>query len=419
MSIKHFSLRCGLALFVAFAALASAGTLTYAQTQNTDQVPVTRTVGLLDSDGSALYSILFESAGDPLGNLTITSALPADTTFVEAVSAPDGASVLAAPDGKSVSWQFANLDADTILGPFTYRVKAADPSVTFPAGVSAEVRWTTPNAGAVNAAPGDGILQPLDTSGQLVVDAKGTVDDQGQPLMVPVGHTGFSVYVPPGALPQSVTLTITRAATVDPTGSAALDNQFWWCARFNITSTPPVTLAQPIQLSVPIRQALTPYLSSQAFSQDNTGKWQVANNILNLTVLADGSHILSQIGGNLPAAVSLNGGATHTGIMAAPNQQRATVLEGCNISPGSHGNYCDPRAFGVKQASRKKSQIKAPVITQVFAGGQATSAPGFARKLLDVVYPTCYIASSGATRCTVYVGGVYQGYIEYLGQVSF
>ncbi|HVO42684.1 MAG TPA: hypothetical protein VMT34_08680 [Aggregatilineales bacterium] len=411
MSIKQFSLRCALALFMAIAALASAVTPAHAQAQNTDQVPVTRTVGMLDSDGSALYSVLFESATAPLGNLTITSALPADTTFVEAVSAPDGAGILTAPDGKSVSWQFANLDADTILGPFTYRVKAADPSVAFPAGVSAEVSWTTPSAGAVNAAPADGILQPLETSGQLAVDAKGTIDDQGQPRMVPVGHTGISVYVPAGALPQSVTLTVTREALIAQSGSAELDNQFWWCAGFSVNSTPPVTLAQPIQLTEPTRQVLTPYMSSQVFSHDaTTGKWQVANDSLSSTVLPDGSHIIFQVGGNLAAPVSLTGAAGHTGMMPVLNLQRPKA-EGCNDS------YC--LRAGVRQASRKKSQVKAPVITQNIASGPATSVPGFALKLLEAVYPTCYLTSSGTTRCTVYVGGEYQGYVEYPGQVSF
>src|SRR5579864_3195864 len=82
-----------------------------AQSQDRVQVPATRTIGVLDTDGTALYSVLFESVSDPLGNLTISSSLPANTTFVEAVSAPTGATFAAAPDGKSVSWQFASLDA--------------------------------------------------------------------------------------------------------------------------------------------------------------------------------------------------------------------------------------------------------------------------------------------------------------------
>src|SRR5579859_7456507 len=96
-----------------------------AQTQGSPDspLPVTRTVGLLDSDGSALYSVLFESADDSLSNLTVTSDLPPHTTFVEAVSAPDGATMTSAPDGKSISWKIASVDANTILGPFTYRVK--------------------------------------------------------------------------------------------------------------------------------------------------------------------------------------------------------------------------------------------------------------------------------------------------------
>ena len=413
MSIKHLISGCALALFIGIAPLASIVPLADAQAQTTDPVPVTHTVGMLDSDGSALYSVLFESANDPLGNLTITSTLPANTTFVAAVSAPDGASFQAAPDGESVSWQFAHLDADTILGPFTYRVKAADPSVAFPAGVSAEVSWKTPSAGAANATRADGSLQPLDTSGQISVDAKGTVDDQGQPLMMPVGNTGISVYVPPGAVSQSVTLTVTREAVISKTGSADLDNQFWWCVNFGVSATPVVTLAKPIQFTVPTRQVLAPDMSSQVFTHDSTGKWQVANDVLSSPVLPDGNHILFQISGTLSAASSSTADAASEGKMAAAYFRRSPMSEGCD-GPA----YCI-RLGGVKQASRKESQVQAPVIIPNFASGAATSTPGFASQLLDVNDQTCYLTSNGDTRCIVYADGADQGYVEYPNQTSF
>ncbi|MHB8625700.1 MAG: hypothetical protein ACYDBJ_11690 [Aggregatilineales bacterium] len=303
MLIRYLKCMAALALAASTTAIALVGTPARAQSQGADSVPVTRTVGILDTDGSALYRVLFESASDPLGSLTVTNTVPANTTFVEAVSAPDGAIVTVAPDQKSVSWQFASLDANTILGPFTFRAKAADPGVALPAGTSAEVSWTTPGAGSVNASPPDGTLQPLDTSGQLIVDAKGTVDAQGQPTMLAVGKTGISVYVPAGAVSQSVTLTFTRA-TATTTGSPDLDKQWWLCAGIDVTSVPAVTLAQPIEVLVPTRQVLTPGLATQLFVSGSAGPLQVIQNGLTSVISPDGSHMLFQYAGQLIATPS-------------------------------------------------------------------------------------------------------------------
>ncbi len=381
----------------------------HSQGQADSPVPVARTVGLLDSDGSALYSVLFESADDSLSNLTVTSSLPPNTIFVEAVSAPDGTLITNAPDGKSISWQITGLDANTILGPFTYRVKAADPSVTLPAGVSANVSWTMPGAGSVTATPADGTLQPLDTSGQISADSKGTIDAQGQPEMIPIGHTGIWAYIPAGALPQAVTLTVTREA-ITATGSADLDKQFWWCADVSLTSTPAVTLAHPIQLSLTTRQVLTPNMDTQPFTQNSDSTWQVANGILSSTILPDGNHIIVTFGGNLSALPSPTSSASITKALYVPGRLSQT-------------NKPVQLRVGVKQDTRKKATGKAPAISQTpakttTATGQPTPATKRTPQFLDVTATnTCYLEThdngSTWTHCTVNMNGVYSGDVLY------
>jgi len=407
MLIKLLKCVAALTLAAAMAAAPFTGTVAGAQAQSAAPVPVMRTVGLLDTDGTALYSVLFESAGDPLGSLTVTSALPADTTLVEAVSAPTGATFLAAADGQSVSWQFASLDANTILGPFTFRVKANDPSVAFPTSTSVLVSWTTPSAGLVIGGASTGYLSPLDTTGQVTFDAKGTVDAQGQPQMLPVGKTGISVYAPVGAVLQTVTLSFTREVITDSfsSGSATLDGQYWWCGGFLVTSSPAVRLLRPIEISEPSRQVLTPGLATQAFHPDQNHVLQPATDVIASSVSPDGNHMLIQFSGALeptPSASRIGGGRPMMSAAASPLLM---------IGP-------EPEPRGVLKAARALGQVKAPDLTPTVHGNNVP-VPDQAPEYLEMgAIHTCTFTDT-STVCTVYVNGVSAGTITYPGHEGF
>jgi hypothetical protein len=366
-----------------------------------------RTVGLLDTDGTALYSVLFESAGDSLGSLSVTSVLPADTTFVEAVGAPTGATFLAAPDGKSVNWQFATVDANTIVGPFTFRVKANDPSVAFPTSTSAQVSWTTPSAGSVTADAAADYLSPLDATGQITFDAKGTVDAQGNPQMLPVGKTGISVYAPVGAVLRSVTLSFTREVITSSfsSGSATLDSQYWWCGGFLVTASPAVRLLRPIEISEPSRQVLTPGLATQAFHPDVNHVLQPATDVITSTVSPDGNHMLIQFSGALeatPSASRNGGGRLEMSAAASPMLM---------IGP-------EPEPRGVLKTARALGLVKAPDLTPTIHGANVSNPDTSTEYMTMGAIHTCSFTDT-ATVCTVYVNGVATGTITYPGHEGF
>lgn len=237
-----------------------------------DAALVVRSVGLLDADGSVLYSVLLASGTDGLSELTVTSELPEHTTLVEIIAAPPDA--VAEDDGTSVTWQVAALDADTLLGPFTYRVKLDDETAEAPLNVAATVNWTQPTAGTAEALLETGVLKPLAESGTITIDAKGTLNADGENDVVTVGDTGIQLYIPAGAVTEATTLTFTRQA-IDESSTPADAVDYWWCASVIITSDPEVEFTQPISLSLPTRRTLTPGMPANFFIRGEDNQWEL------------------------------------------------------------------------------------------------------------------------------------------------
>src|SRR5262245_14266260 len=130
-----------------------------------------RSVALLDADGTALYSVLLASGSEPLGKLTINASVPASAELVEVVTAPPGATSKAEP--RTVSWEIEKIDKDTILGPFTYRVRLTKPDAAVPLSAAASVNWTQPTAGKVDATLSAGTLDKFAEVGKITVDVNG------------------------------------------------------------------------------------------------------------------------------------------------------------------------------------------------------------------------------------------------------
>lgn len=266
MTVPRFKLICVLMLFM-FASLA----IPIPGRAASEPLAV-RSVGLVDTDGTVLYSVLIASGTDALGKLTVRSTLPEDTSLVEVVAAPPGATVQ--NDGRSVTWQVEKLHADTILGPFTYRIKLADKTTEAPLNVLAKVSWAEPAAGSVEAQVEAGKLKPLAESGRITIDEKGTLNEKGENDLVLVGETGIWLYVPAGAISQKATLTLTRVP-VDANSTPAGVADYWWCASVQISSEPAVQLNKPISISLPTRRTLTPGLPAKFFLRGEDGQWHV------------------------------------------------------------------------------------------------------------------------------------------------
>jgi hypothetical protein len=136
-------------------------------------------LGLFDDDGSVLYSVLLQSGVDELGDLTISSQLPENATFMDMFWTPESASFVGEAEG-SVTWTLGSLPANTIIGPFTYRVTFED-AETIPSRAPAAVTWSS---GEASTEMDDSELQALAPSGGIIVDEAGTdglvaVEDTG------------------------------------------------------------------------------------------------------------------------------------------------------------------------------------------------------------------------------------------------
>lgn len=222
--------------------------------------PAVTSVGLADADGTVLYGVLLTGGDATLENATVTGTVPDGARLVEVVQTPKGndatGAIAVSEEGEvAVSWSVAALPADTILGPFTYRVALADEERASPTA-PAELRW---DGGTVEAAQQGGELRPLADSGAVTVDADGTDG------LVAVGETGVLLHVPPDAVEQSTTLTFTRLPIEDSAELLPERDDLWWCSLWEIAAEPAADFAEPVRLALPNRTALTPGLVAEGF----------------------------------------------------------------------------------------------------------------------------------------------------------
>lgn len=218
---------------------------------------VIRSVGVWDVDGTILYSVLVAGGSDQLTDVSITSTVPDGATFVEVVTTPEN-TVFVGEAGGVVTWQLKQLEADTIVGPFTYRVNYEKDAVLLPLGPSAQAIWAEPETGMVAVEATEAELKPLADSGTIRFDERGTVNENGDNTAIPVGETGIIIFIPSGVVNEAVEMTLTRLmVTPDLLPS---DSDDWWCAVFSVTLEPQIVLPAnaPIILSVPSRKTISP-----------------------------------------------------------------------------------------------------------------------------------------------------------------
>src|SRR5690349_6933486 len=68
-------------------------------------------IGLMDANGTALYSLLLHSGDDALNDLTISASVPEGGTFVEPFWMPVSAQLVGEANGV-ITWSLADLDAN-------------------------------------------------------------------------------------------------------------------------------------------------------------------------------------------------------------------------------------------------------------------------------------------------------------------
>ncbi len=233
---------------------------------------VAGSTGLIDEDGTVLYSVVLASGDAAVENVSVQAQLPSQATFVEALEFPESAT-LVGHAGTVVSWEVVSLEANSILGPFTFRVSFPDGFTEIPKGAAATITWVSPSTGIIDATPEEGILKPLAESGQIVVDARGTVNEAGENVPLPVGETSIELLILPDTVAAPTTFTFRRIPITEDNVPSNIDDT-WWCVLFEVAIDPAVELLQPIAFSIPTRRVLTPGLETSIFLSEGDGNWQ-------------------------------------------------------------------------------------------------------------------------------------------------
>ncbi|MBZ0320695.1 MAG: hypothetical protein K8L91_30055 [Anaerolineae bacterium] len=237
-----------------------------------DVTLVAGSTGLIDEDGTVLYSVILASGDATVESVSIQAQIPTQATFVEALEFPESAA-LAGQVGTAVTWEVASLEANSILGPFTFRVSFPEAFTDIPKGVAATITWISPTSGIIDATPEEGILKPLADSGQIVVDARGTLNEAGENVALPVGETGIELLILPDTVAAPTTFTFRRIPITEDNVPSNVDNT-WWCVLFEAAIDPAVELLQPIAFSIPTRRVLTPGLETTVFINQGSDDWQ-------------------------------------------------------------------------------------------------------------------------------------------------
>lgn len=267
-------------------------------------------VGIRDADGSVLYSLLLETGSDALENAVISSRIPENATYVEALTSPETA-VFAGEEGGIVNWLLDAAPAGSVIGPFTYRVTFAEGAeIPYRAAATLSV-----GAEQVRGEADDALLPTFSDTGSITVDANGTDG------IVEVGETGVFMQVPEGAYSEPVTFTFERLPLTNETIAAEVAADTWWCLLFRVSVEPATAVArEPILIFYPTRRTLTPDLPAFGFTQVGDEAWQpIALNATAGALLMKPAP--AQVNANIASVVSPSGNqiiAILIGVVPAP-----------------------------------------------------------------------------------------------------
>jgi len=238
-----------------------------------DGLALVRSLGIYDADGSVLYSAYVATKNAKIGGVAVGSTVPLGARFIEAVDAPAGAVFEGVRDNVAV-WSFPEIGEDRLVGPFTFRVKpdgAAPLVVEQPAAVS----FQTPEKGLISYNGSNRPLIPLEESGSVIFDQRGTIDAAGKNGPVAVGKTGVILFVREGAVRTQTTMTFDRRRVVNADLPADAEDT-WWCAQYQISISPQENAPSGAGISfiLPTRRALPAGLRVSTFAHVNGNEWR-------------------------------------------------------------------------------------------------------------------------------------------------
>ena len=231
-----------------------------------------RATGQYDADGTVLYSVFIATKTQLLSEISVASAMPAGTRFLESVDVPKTAVYDGVKDNVIV-WRVSELGGDQLLGPFTFRLKLDGSNPTMPVSPTVSVSYQKPQPEVLLAPGDDTVLEKLSDAGSITFDTKGTVDSNGKNAPVAVGQTGILVFVPEGAVTERTTLTLQRQAVEDEKMPKNAEGT-WWCARYAFTLSPAAATQKKISFAIPTRRGLTPGLDVRLFGRTETDDWR-------------------------------------------------------------------------------------------------------------------------------------------------
>jgi len=223
--------------------------------------------------GEVLYSLFLANRGKAeIRRVQLEGRLPESASLKEVVATPGRTKSEGLKEG-AVVWAVDNLPAETVLGPFAYRVAT---SAITPVIARARARW-----GPGGSAYGQlvGYEDATGSQAEIRIDAKST------PGVVPIAGVGISYLVWPGAKPAI--LNLTRTAATPPPGTAP---GLGWVSALTVTArgadrSPTV----PIVLILPLDRPLPPWTPVALYANDGTG-WK--REIVVGTVTRDGLHAI-------------------------------------------------------------------------------------------------------------------------------
>lgn len=158
------------------------------------QSAVIRSVGQYEPSGTVLYSVYAASRTQPLGDVAISSLLPPGTRFLESVDLPRAARYEGVADN-TIVWTIPEIAADTVAGPFTFRLKVDGARTTVPTALASTLIYQRPTPEVVQAPASTEVLAPLADSGSITFDQRGTLTSSGEngpaPLVAPASCSSF------------------------------------------------------------------------------------------------------------------------------------------------------------------------------------------------------------------------------------
>lgn len=237
---------------------------------------VLRSVGQFDTDGTVFYSVYLATRTQAVEDVTVSSAVPAGARFLESVDVPRGVRYEGVADNV-VAWRIPAIAPDTLVGPFTFRIRLDGTRSEIPASPAAAVSYQRPAPEFVELPASTEALMPLADFGSVTFDRRGTRNAQGENTAVPVGGTGVILFVPADAVNSPMTLTFRRQNVEDGRVPSSASGT-WWCGLFEVSIEPRpssgVTFAKPVTVALPLRRPLTPGLPISLFQSQDGSIWQ-------------------------------------------------------------------------------------------------------------------------------------------------